>query len=352
MLKLYKWMNEKKVELLVSKVMNSGPRSDGRIILDGITMCGKGEEYLRNIFIKQLEFINYKPYEQILEYNPYRFAKAWKSTTWQTSLLKHMPYGLLYHMLIGYGYGDYKDENGLLDMKRLEHDRDTLEFTNSEFKNIEELYLSVARKKILKESKVTPNLKINNQLLKLYPHAKTIYVCDDTKIILVSFEFREILMDSSAAKIRLDSWKHNPRYYIEDQDVLQKQLKKFEKFKKENNAPESNDPVEFLNWCNSDSGTVEACVTFIYFSHTLRVGSFQYYKECQARFKQNNLYDKYADYEIYSSESTFDPVAKTCYCQVFLMDTVAHDYDSDPRYIKQYMTDVYVPDFSTNPLFK
>lgn len=329
MIELYKKINDRKINKTVNKLMKHPPKDDWKYFRIGVEMCGGDIQYAKEIIIRELEFMNTTPYEELLTYHPKKFTESIKGTNWAKSGLKFYPGATHEYIYIGKCLSDYKNQNGQLDMEKVNTDFQLIQLDISSFNK------DLCKKEMKEKEGVEPNLEKRYELLPFFPNAEEVYVCDKTKTIAVFFEFRVMLYEPKAVGMRLDSWRYNPKYYIKDEKVLNHQLEKIKQLSEKLNIPGKEDPAGFIYWTNADV-TKDEIQEYLFLSNSIGCKSLQYYKECKAELLNSEYGEKFRDYKIRNVTTTFDPFTGNREGRAKDYKLVSDDFSKNQTYKELY----------------
>ncbi|WOO89864.1 hypothetical protein R2F61_03910 [Mollicutes bacterium LVI A0078] len=329
MIELYKRTNDRTINKTVKKIMKRTRKDDWKYFRIGVEMRGGDMTLAKEIIVRELEFMNTKPYEELLTYHPKKFMKALGGTRWAKSGLEFYPGASHEYIYIGKYLSSYKDEKGLLDVELVNKDFEIIE------RDIFSYGKNLCENEIKNENTVEPLLKDCRELLEFFPDAKDVYVCDKTKTIVVFFEFRVMYYEPKAAKMRLDSWRYDSAYYIKDEKVLKNQLSKIDAMVKELNIPYNNSPDKFIYWANTEVSKKQI-QDFLFLCNSIGCGSIQYYKECKANILKSEYTEKYKNYTIRDARTTFDPFTGNKECRIGDFKLVSNDFSTNQTYKELY----------------
>lgn len=329
MKKIYVAMNERLINKVAKRLLNHPKGDYEKSVRDGVKARGGDVEYVENILKEELECINNLPYETMVEANPKRFQKYFDAETWASETLQILPNGLYEHAYVGKVLAEYKDNNGLLDYDNIHK---TIVTPNP--KN-EEKMLEIAKGYIFDDHKIEVELIRDEGLEQYFDNVKTVYTCKESKSIYALFEFRDYLYDPKRAHLRIDSWKYNSKFFIEDEHVLSTQMGKIKKLKENLNVPKSNDVGEYIKWLNSDV-TIDDISKLLKLCTSISIKGLQYRKEVITKIKNSEKYDKYSDYEICTICATIDAFNEKALYETSGRTKISHDYDNDDKYKELY----------------
>lgn len=70
MIELYKRTNDRTINKTVKKIMKRNRRDDWQYFRIGVEMRGGDFTMAKEVIVRELEFMNTKPYEELLTYHP------------------------------------------------------------------------------------------------------------------------------------------------------------------------------------------------------------------------------------------------------------------------------------------
>lgn len=315
---LYKKLNEFKVHQIAWTIWHRKFKGSEQYIKVGIEMQGGDINTLKDILKKELEVINNKDIDEIMKFNPHEFNKAWKTNKWIDSCLEFFPGGITEQMYIGKFLSDYTDEFGNVDI-----DKARLDNEKSSFGHSEEKVIARGGERIKTTQNKESNLVQAPNLLQFCNRASMVYTCDESKSILIDFQFPVSMIKPTGIHLRMDSWKYKPENFIEDEAILNRQLKKIEEYKSKYKIPE--DTEEFIKWLNSDV-TIEEIEKYVLMYNSISIESDQYCKEVADKLKNSKLFEKYKDYTFYVTVCTSDSLAQNYNAETIPMKKVSFNY--------------------------
>lgn len=329
MIELYKRINDRTINKTVKKIMKRTRKDDWKYFRIGVEMRGGDITLAKKIIVRELEFMNTKPYEELLTYHPQKFMKALAGTKWSKTALECYPGASYEYVYIGKYLSSYKDENGLLDMELVNRDFELIEC------NILSYSKGVCEKSIIEKTGIQPELEVETDLLSFFPHASNVCVCNKTKTIAVFLDFKVMFYAPDQAQMRLDWERYKPEYYIEDHAILNRQLNKAEVLSKNLNIPGKEDPASFIWWANTDVTTTQIKNILTIYS-SIACGSLQYYKECKSNLLKSQFDEKYNDYILKSVITIYDPFVGNKRCNVANYRVMTDDFSNNQTYKELY----------------
>lgn len=329
MIELYRKINDRTINKTVKKIMSPRRKDDWQYFRMGVEMRGGDLDLAKDIIIRELEFMNTKSYDELLSYNPKKFMEALGGTRWSKSALECYPGASQEYMYIGKYLSKHKDEDGLLDMSSVNKEFEELKLDISGYS------INVCKNEIKTEEGIDPNFERNNNLLVFFPHASEVFICDESKTIAVFFEFRVMFYEPKAIKIRLDSWRYDPKYYIKDEVVLNRQLNKIKSLREKLSIPEINDSAGFIYWANTDV-TKDEIQRFLRIYNSIGCGSLQYFRESKKEILKSELAKDYEEYSLRSVMVTYDPFTENKNCRVGDYKILSDDFSNNQTYKELY----------------
>ncbi len=337
MIEIYKVLNDRRIKHGARKIMLAPPSEYWRMVRKGIKLRGEGSEYLQKQMQRELEILNTMDYEQIIEYNPRRFKKAQFQDDFISNLLYALPNGIYENALLGKYYDKYKNLNGIIDWDKVNSDLEHKPYDITDL-ILESIIQQIKNQELNTDSdkSIEPELYLSKEMIEYFPNAKAIYICDKTKSIIASFVFRNHLYDSQYSWARLDSWMYNPKYFIEDQAILEKQLMKIEEYRRELNIPPNDNPEQFIYWLNRDDISEEQIVHFINLYKSIGVTSLQYLTEAFDRIKLDSKYNNFKEYQVYIATAQVDPIVCVQRIDVSWSESLSNDIRLSKEYSEIY----------------
>lgn len=332
---MFKLMNENFTNRVVNKIWTNQANEYYKIVRAGVELENGDIETLKEAWKYETEILNPGyTYDQLLLLNPYTFKKKLSKEDSFNGDKTNVSEKCLYAYAYKGKFLKKYYENGVLNKEQVEKD-----FKISTF----DIDLVPHFKEIQAENGADNCPLIENpELKKIFKGAKQVHVCEQSKRIFITLEYKDWGYDITNIGYRYGAYRFDSRNWIDDQRAIDATLAKIKKIEELCNVPKPLNNENFLHWIgNGLHGDYAANYVTLY--DWITIGSLIWHKECENRLRTEGLLNKYERYAIKIFEKNLDPISKQgSWVNIGNENIVGHNYVNNKELEEMY-NEQYIP---------